>query len=186
MLCRKSVVGDTSQMLHDRDMAMLSVESVMTTVVCESISHVCSWSGSSSNVSLMYTNVDVGERVILVRTVVLLQHCGQMTNGLTDVMVNDVLTQVVTIMPCAQMGQSLHEDMFDCHVSLSEECMLEYAMTSGILECTLKMESVVEQLNVCQMTVVHECDDISLECDELLPDVVEDFVNECQMNECSR
>ena len=36
---------------------------------------------------------------------------------------------------------------------------------------------------LCQMTVVHECDDISLECNELSPDVVEDFVNECQMNE---
>ena len=49
----------------------------MTTVVCASISVLCSWSGSSSNVSLMYMNVDVGERVILVRKIVLLQHCGQ-------------------------------------------------------------------------------------------------------------
>src|SRR5688572_32846541 len=118
----------------------------MTTVVCGTILHTSSWNGFSSNVSLMYTNVDVGERVILVRTIVLLQHCGQATNGL-----NDILTQVVTIMPCTQMGQLLHENMFDGQVSVSEECMLD-----EILECTLEIESVVEKLNVCQMTIVHE------------------------------
>ena len=112
-------LGDTSQMVNDCK-ALLSMESVMTTVVCENISHTNFCNESSSNVALMYMNVDCGERVIVVRTVVLLQHCGQMTNGL-----NDVFTQVVTIMPCTQMGQLLHEsmDMFGCHVFLTEECM---------------------------------------------------------------
>src|SRR5688572_23498695 len=155
----------------------------------------------------MYMNVDCGERVILVRTVVLLQHCGQMTNGL-----NDVFTQVVTIVPCTQMGRLLQESMVVSHVFLTEECMHD-----DIFDNSLKMESVVEQLNVGLTDVVHECeslectlkmesslkmdnvvqecDDLCLESNELLPDVleecmfdevfefsdvVEDFVNDSQ------
>src|SRR5688572_33481133 len=96
------------------------MESVMTTVVCENILHTNFCNESSSNVAVMYMNVDFGERMILVRTVVLLQHCGQMTNGL-----NDVFTQVVTIMPCTHRGQLLHEsmDMFGCQVFLTQECL---------------------------------------------------------------
>ena len=89
------VMGDASQIVHDCSKALLSMDSVMTTVVCENVAQTNFCKESSSNVALMYMNVDCGERVIVVRTVVLLQHCGQMTNGL-----NDVFTQVVTIMPC--------------------------------------------------------------------------------------
>jgi hypothetical protein len=93
-----------------------------------------------------------------------------MTNG-----VNDVFTQVVTIMPCTQSGQLLHEsmDMFGCQVFSTKECMHD-----NIFDNSLKMESVVEQLNGCLIDVVHEYDDLCLECDERLPDVVQDFVNE--------
>ena len=68
---------DTSQMLHDCK-AIVSLDSVVTTVVIASTSVLSSGSCISSTVALMCMDVEFGERVVLVRKTVLLQCCGQM------------------------------------------------------------------------------------------------------------
>ena len=147
------------EQVHDRDKAVLSLESVMTTVVIANISSLSYGSCTSSNVALVCMDVDFGERVVLVRKMVLLTNVVQVENGSNEDVVNDVLIHVVTVMPCAKVCQVEHEELLSDDVSLKGEWMIKvYDDEDEALDCTVKMDNVKVDLKGSQMNNVHDDD----------------------------
>ena len=112
--------------LSDCSNALVSLDSVMTTVVIATTSVLSVSSCTSSDVELVYMQVDFGENVILVRKMVLGTKVVHVDDRSNEVVVNDMLMHVVAILPCTKMFKDVHDDLLNDRGSFKGEWMIVY------------------------------------------------------------